>query len=198
MSSDPHPHCSHRLGSLRLAAALTHQLPPVALTVWAATGPALVVSRDARQHPDLSACELRSLVAAAVRGLRPPPELSWVLEAVDLTVEGIGVRHVGDGVVAAEHDAASGRWWPTLLGPDAVVTVLGEAAMSLLEDDTLAPSLIARAEASAHVDTELGVTVVQLRAPTGSVAEDRATDELARALSRACVVGELLRTQVTI
>ena len=198
MSSEQRPRPAAELASLRLAAALTHQLPPVALTVWVEWGPAVVVSRDPRHHPDLSACELRALVVSTMRGLRPAPELDRVLHAVDLTVEGIGVRHVGDGVVACEHGVAPGRWWPTMLGPDVVTTVLGEAAVSLLEDGAMPPSLVARAEAAAHVDVDLGVTVVQLRSPTGTVAEDRATDDLARALSRACVVAELLQERVSI
>ena len=184
---------------LRLAAALTHQLPAVALTLWASDGTSIVVSRDAANHPDLSACELRAVLAATRRGLRPPPVLRQVLEcSTDLSVEGIGVRHVGDGVVAAErgvperHRGGAGRWWPTLLGPDEVAAVVAEAAVAVLESDVVPARLVAAAEVSAHVDQELGVTVVELRSPGDDVADERRSDELARALGRACVVAELL------
>jgi hypothetical protein len=197
MSSSPNT--TPDLCRLRLAAALTHQLPAVALTLWAADGAAVVVSRDATVHPDLSACEFRALVAATRRGLRPSPPLARLLEGTtDLSVEGIGVRHVGDGVVAADHGArdgdrhGAGRWWPTLLGPEDVPAVLADAAVALLERDVVPARMVAAAEVSAHVDPELGVTVVELRSPTDNVADERRTDEMARALGRACVVAELL------
>jgi hypothetical protein len=195
------PNATLDLVRLRLAAALTHQLPALALTLWASDGAAIVVSRDAANHPDLSACELRAVVAATRRGLRPPPVLRQALEcATDLSVEGIGVRHVGDGVVAAERGVpeggrgAAGRWWPTLLGPDEVTAVLAEAAVAVLESDLVPARLVATAEVSAHVDPELGVTVVELRSQSDNVADERRSDELARALARACVVAELLAT----
>lgn len=184
---------------LRLAAALTHQLPAVALTLWGTDGATMVVSRDASVHPDLSACEFRAVVAATRRGLRPPPALARVLEcAADLSVEGIGVRHVGDGVVAAERGVPDGarhgaaRWWPTLLRPEEVTAVLADAAVAVLESDVVPARMVAAAEVSAHVDAELGVTVVELRSRSDNVADERRSDELARALGRACVVAELL------
>ena len=71
---------------LRLAAALTHQLRAVALTVWPAPGPSVVVARDRCHHPDLSACTLRDLVRAALQGETTPVGLRWMFEVADLTV----------------------------------------------------------------------------------------------------------------
>ena len=177
---------------LRLAAALTHQLRAVALTVWPAAGPSVVVARDSCHHPDLSACTLRNLVRAALQGETTPVGLRWMFEVADLTVDGVGVRHLGDGVVSVEHGEAQGRWWPTLLDADRLTTVLGDAAAGVLEDGLADPGIVAAAEVAAHVDPELGVTVVQLRLPPGPVVHDRCCDEVARALSRACVISELL------
>lgn len=185
---------------LRLAAALTHLVPPLTLTIWPVRGPSVVVSRLGRQHPDLSACTFRSMVAAAMAGEPPPVGLPWLLEVEDLSVDGIGVRHVGDGVVALEHGTdqvaghgtGQGRWWPTLLDADALTSVVADAAVGVLEEELVPAEVVARTEVAAHVDTELGVTVVQLRTPPGSVVHERRCDSLARALARSCVVAELL------
>jgi hypothetical protein len=86
----------------------------------------------------------------------------------------------------------AGRWWPTLLGPEEVAAVVADATVAVLESDVVPARVVAVAEVSAHVDADLGVTVVELRSPTDNVADERRSDELARALSRACVVAELL------
>ncbi len=189
---------------LRLAAALTHLVPPLALTIWPLRGPSVVVSRLGRQHPDLSACTFRTMVAAAMAGEPPPVGLPWLLEVEDLSVDGIGVRHVGDGVVALEHGTeqgvghgaghgtGQGRWWPTLLDAEALTSVVADAAVGVLEAELVPTEVVASTEVAAHVDTELGVTVVQLRTPPGSVVHERRCDSLARALARSCVVAELL------
>ena len=123
-----------------LAAALTHRLPQIALTVWPRRGPAMVVSRDARNHPDISACEFRRLAIDAGSGAPIPAGISWLVDVEGFTVEGIGARHVGDGVVALDgpgHDPSDGArwWWPTLVPADDLPTVLGDAAIDLLESD---------------------------------------------------------------
>ena len=177
---------------LRLAAALAHQVPPLALTVWPAHGPSVVVARLVRHHPDLSACSFRSMVAASMAGEPAHVGLPWLPEVDDLSIDGIGVRHVGDGVVAVEHGEGQGRWWPTLLDAQTLTSVVAEAAVGVLEDELVEPDVVARAEVAAHVDRELGVTVVQLRTPSGAVVHERRCDSLARALSRSCVVAELL------
>jgi hypothetical protein len=177
---------------LRLAAALTHLVPPLALTIWPVRGPSVVVSRLGRQQPDLSACTFRSMVAAALAGEPPPVGLPWLLEVDDLSVDGIGVRHVGDGVVALEHGTGQGRWWPTLLGAEALTSVVADAAVGVLEEELVPADVVAHTEVAAHVDAELDVTVVQLRTPPGSVVHERRCDSLARALARSCVVAELL------
>lgn len=173
----------HDLTRLRLAAALTHQLAPVALTLWVDGGSPVVAARDDRAHPDLSACALR----AAVLEQHP-----WLLGVGDLTVDGVGVRHVGDGVVAVEQGDAQGRWWPTVLAEGAIAATVADAAAGALEDGLVDADLVGAAEVAAHVDRALGVTVVQLRTPPGTVVHDRRCDLLARALARACVVTELL------
>lgn len=187
--------CSDRstdLTRLRLAAALTHQLPSVALTIWPVAGPSVVVARSASHRPDLTACALRSMVRTATEEASTPAALQWLFDVTDLTVEGVGVRHVGDGVVAVDHGEHVGRWWPTLLGPDVLTTAVADAAAVALEDELVSPEVVAECDVAAHVDGELGVTVVQLRAPAGSIDHDRRCDALARALGRACVISELL------
>lgn len=180
------------LTRLRLAAALTHQVPDLALTIWAHDGPSVVVSRQARHHPDLSACALRAMVRSTMVTGRPPIGLGWAFSVGDLSVDGIGVRHVGDGVVAVDHGDHQGRWWPTLLGTDSITTVVADGAAGALEEGLVDAELVAASELAAHVDTELGVTVVQLRSPSGPVPHDRRCDALARALARSCVVAELV------
>lgn len=177
---------SLELVQLRLAAALTHQLPTVALTVWSSDGPSFVVSRDRRHHPDLSACALREMVRGAMTGTGSRSVPEWLHDVADLTVDGLGVRHVGDGVVAVEHGELSGRWWPTLLDAEQLATVFRDLLAGTAE------GMPGPAEVAAHVDRELAVTVVRLRLPSGSAAHDRCCDDAARALSRACVISELV------
>lgn len=64
--------------------------------------------------------------------------------------------------------------------------MLGDATAGVLEDGLADPGIVAAAEVAAHVDPELGVTVVQLRLPPGPVVHDRCCDEVARAFSRLC------------
>lgn len=169
------------LTRLRLAAALTHHLPAVALTIWPSNGPSVVVARECRHHPDLSACALRRLVHAANAGQDVPLALRWVLDAADLTVDGVGVRHVGDGVVAVKHGDRLGRWWPTLLDPEALVTACSGGS-----------DLVDGVRLAAYLDMVLGVTLVELQLPPGTVEQERRGDRLARELARSCVISELL------
>jgi hypothetical protein len=179
------------LTRLRLAAAVAHQVPSVALTIWSTDGPTVVIARLERHHPDLSACAFRSMVRSAMQG-QPPVGLGWAFDVADLTIDGIGVRHVGDGVVAVERSDGQGRWWPTLLPVDMLTRVVADSAAAVLEEGLVDHQLVAASEVAAHVDTELGVTVVQLRTPTGPVPHDRRCDLLARSVARACVVAELI------
>lgn len=192
MQHAPTPPTPHDLVRLRLAAALAHRVPEVALTLWCPDGPSVVVSRLDRHHPDLSACDFRAAVRSSMSTGRPPIDTSWLGSGPDLSVDGIGVRHVGDGVVAVDHGDGRGRWWPTLLDPGVLTVVLGDAAAAALESEVVDPAVLAACEVAAHPDRELGVTVVQLRTPPGPVCHDRRCDALARVLSRTCVVAELL------
>jgi hypothetical protein len=180
------------LTRLRLAAALVHQLPAASLTIWPVDGPSVVVSRSTREHPDLSACTLRAMVRTASDGVATPAALRWLFDIADLSVDGVGVRHVGDGVVAVDHSEHLGRWWPTTLDAEALTPVVAAAAAGALESRIVGSEVVAASEVAAHVDRELGVTVVQLRTPPGPIDHDRRCDELARALSQACVISELL------
>lgn len=161
---------------LRLAAALAHQVDQVAVTLWRGGGPAVVVARCRSHLPDLSPCDFRSLVLSGTGGLLPADEV---------TVEGQGVLHVGDGVVSL----GGGRWcWATLLDGDAVVTTLGAAAADLV-DRYRAP--VEQAEVRATVDADLGATVVGVTLPPD--VDRRHAEGFLRALARACTVDELLQ-----
>lgn len=183
---------------LRLAAALTHRVGPVALTLWPRTGPQVVISADVANHPDLSACEFRNLVLDAHNGVgcapggaAPAGALSWLFDLEDLTVEGVGVRPVGDGVIGVERDEAR-WWWATTLDAHRLPLVLGDAAADLVERGEAPPEVIAAADVEVSVDIELGVSVASVGLPANTARGVRLGDEVARGLSRACLVEELL------
>ncbi len=193
----------HSLDRLRLAAASAHQVPYASMTLWPVDGPSVVVSRLPEHQPDLSPCTLRALVVAVLAGDPVPVGLRWMFDLADITVGGTSVRHIGDGVVHVQPDGelaagrergagaeAVGRWWPTLIDPHSIATVMADAAADALELGLVGSEVVAAADVSAHADPALDVTVVHLRTPPGG--DERACDSLARSMARSCVIAELL------
>jgi len=79
-----------------------------------------------------------------------------------------------------------------LLSPDDLPTVLGDAAIDLLESESAPAALVSEASVAAYADAELGAAMVALDVSWGSTPIERRGDEFARAMSRACLVAELL------
>ncbi len=185
-----------QLDRLRLAAAAAHQIPNVSMTLWPVDGPSVVVSRLPEHQPDLSPCTLRALVMAVLAGDPAPVGLRWMFDLADITVGGSIVRHLGDGVVHLDggDSECTGRWWPTFIDSHSIAAVLADSAAEALEDGMVGTDTVGTAGVSAHVDTALEVTVVQLRTRPGDPEHERRCDTFARSMARSCVIAELLHS----
>ena len=94
--------------ALRLTAALVHTVPSVTALLTPDHGRDVVVGSDPRCHPDLSACQLRRLVADERRGSNP---FTWLSAVRSIELGGPDVTVIDDDVLAQESLVGLLRAW---------------------------------------------------------------------------------------
>lgn len=186
------------LGSdaLRLAAALVHTLPSVALVLSPDHGPEVVVGSDRRCLPDLSPCDLRRLVGAEQRG--EGPELTWLSSLERLELGGPDVAAVVEDVIRVGGRDEPVLAFATLLGPLSTRAVLRDVGAELLGAAAVEPALLRSLRASTFHDEVLDVTTVVVAEPAGAPTPGPGTAlDVVLASTRACRVEELLGSVTT-
>ncbi|MBI5087429.1 MAG: hypothetical protein HZB15_00765 [Actinobacteria bacterium] len=159
---------------LRIAAALAHCVPGVALELRCGNGDLLTVAYR-RLDAQLDPCQLRrALVAPVAPGV---PRLADAIVSAELRS---GVDDLGAGVLRRVAGETEQRWFATTLGADAAAAVFDRCDLGLADGAMSARVL---------PDADLGVSVVCLTATHPSAA--RRLDEVAAWSVGACLVAEL-------
>ncbi|NLV55858.1 MAG: hypothetical protein GXY13_09635 [Acidimicrobiales bacterium] len=173
--------------ALRLTAALVHTVPSVTALLTPDHGRDVVVGSDPRCHPDLSACQLRRLVADERRGSNP---FTWLSAVRSIELGGPDVTVIDDDVVRLGDRDQPVLVFSTLLGPFEVRSVLGDVGRDRRDSGAHSPELLASLKASTFHDELLDAsTVVVGESP---LAADGEVAEIVRTAARATRVAELL------
>lgn len=178
--------------ALRLTAALVHTVPSVTALLTPDHGRDVVVGSDPRCHPDLSACQLRRLVADERRGSIP---FTWLSAVRSIELGGPEVTVIDDDVVRLGDRDQPVLVFSTLLAPLTVRSVLGDVGRELRDAGTHSPDLLAALRASTFHDELLDATTVVVgESPLGV---DGEVVDVVRAAARATRVAELLTEVAT-
>lgn len=177
----------HIVERLRLAAALAHTVPEVALELTVGRGPHLVVSHDTGLAPDVSPCDLRRLVTELAADERLAHGFTWIRDLSRIDVGGTGVR-CADGVVTVIRPASLTTAFATRLDDRGVVAAAREIGAELVEDDPCAVVVLRHVHPRVHHDVVLGTSTVTIQwTPTD--AEE--AQFITAAVARRCWVDEL-------
>lgn len=179
--------------SLRLAAALVHTLPSVALVLRPDHGPEVVVGSDRRCLPDLSPCDLRRLVDADRRG--EGHDLTWLSCLQGLELGGPDVSAVVEDVIRVGGRDEPVLAFATLLGPLATRAVLRDVGAEMLAAGRVDRALLGQLRASTFHDELLDVTTVIVAESAGP--GPASALDVVLASTRACRVAELLGSVTT-
>jgi hypothetical protein len=165
---------------LRLAAALAHTAPGVVLRLTCCNGERLTVGY-ARLDAQLTPCQLRTALAVAAA-----PGVPHLVDAV-VGVEVVGgLDHIGGGLYGRGSGLAGNeRWLVAAVDHDELIALF-ESAPFRFGDGAFAVTVAP--------DLQLDVTVVRIRAGSGSTAE---LDQLAFWTLSATLVRELERALQT-
>jgi hypothetical protein len=163
-----------RFDDLRLATALVHAVPAVALELSTVDGCDAVVAHH-RLDAAMSPCQLRALVAAA-RCERGGPALDHIVAMRVLA----GVEHLGGGIYRRSSGSAEERWIVTTIPHESVLELLATCPIET-PDDAVHARLV--------VDADLDTVAVCF----GAVHRLWAwrLDEIAFWLQAACLVAEV-------
>lgn len=177
--------------TLRLTAALVHTVPSVTASLAPRFGPQVVVGHDRRIGPDLTPCELRTLVADSSEGSRCAP--GWLTEVVAVDLGGPEVDAIGEDVVVVGGRDEPVLVFATLLDPLVVRAVLRDTGADVLAEGLASADLLRTLRASTFHDERLGVTtvVVSVGGTPPVVDADAALAVVAQS-ARDCRVAELL------
>lgn len=183
------PPADHIVERLRLAAALAHTVPEVALELTVGRGPHLVVSHDAALAPDVNPCELRRLVIELGADERLARGLTWIRDLSRIDVGGTGV-HCADGVVAVARAGAITTAFATRLDDRGVIAAAREVGAEFVDDDPCAVVVLRHVHPRVHHDVALDTSTVTIQW-TPSDAEE--AQFITAAVARRCWVDELTR-----
>lgn len=180
-----------RIERLRLAAALAHAIPQVALELHLEHGTSLVVSHDRSLSPDLSPCEFRTLVSRVSEHRDSILESGWVSEVDTITVGGHNVT-VDGGSVAVVHPEHGRRItvFTTALASDGVMESARAVAKEFVETDPTAIVALRDVQLRVEHDPLLHTSVVILPWSVEEEVDDALY--LTNAIAQRCWVDEFL------
>ncbi|MFN8051440.1 MAG: hypothetical protein U0Q22_08395 [Acidimicrobiales bacterium] len=180
-----------QLQRLRLAAALVHATPHLALELSLPRGARLLVSHDASVAPDVDACEFRELVGRLAEQGPLLAGFGWIRDIAHIDVVGVGATIDADVVTTIGPQRGASTFVTTLSPIDVQASARG-LAQDLIAVDPSAVVALRDVRVEIHHDDRLDVSVVTLPATNPDDVDDTAF--IAAAIARRCRIDEFVHT----